>query len=128
VAHLRTFLTMFALLFAAVAISAPAVARGMHGLSHAAKPVANGEHHHHDADGGVATHGADHESTPTSDDSPAGKFGHSHMASSAFDVLSQPTREMPASTLVGAESPHAANTPALGTLGWSPQKRPPRTA
>lgn len=127
VERLRTFLTMLALLFAAVAVSAPAAARGMHGLSHAAKPVANGEHHHHDADGGAATHGTDHESTPESDGSPTSKFGHSHMASSAFDVLSQPIRELPASMVARAESPPAANTPALGTLGWSPQKRPPRT-
>lgn len=127
-AHLRTFLTMLALLFTAVAVSAPAMARGMHGLIHAGTPVAKGEHHHHDADGGVTTHGANHQSIPESDDSPAGQFGHSHMASSAFDVLPELNREVPASMVTRAESPPAANTPALGTLGWSPQKRPPRTA
>ena len=128
VERLRTFLTMLALLFAAAVVSAPAAARGMHGLSHAAKPVANGEHHHHDAGGSVATHGADDRSTPKSDDSPASTFGHSHMGSSAFDVLPQSNRDLPPSMVIRAESPPAANTPALDTLGWSPQIRPPRTA
>ena len=128
VERLRTFLTILALLFAAVAISAPAAARGMHGLSHAETPVANGEHHHHDDEGGVATPGAYDQSTPKSDDSPAGTFGHSHMASSAFDALPQPNRDLPPSLVTRPASPAAANTPVLGTLGWSPQIRPPRTA
>lgn len=128
VERLRTFLTMFALLFAAVAISAPAAARGMHGLSHAGTPVANGEHHHHDDEGGVATHGADDQSAPKSGDSPAGTFGHSHTASSAFDALPQPNGDLPPSMVMRPVSPPAGNTPALGTLGWLPQIRPPRTA
>lgn len=128
VERLRTCLTLLALLFLAAAVSAPAAARGMHGLSHIATPVANGNYHHHDADGGVATHGADHQSTPKSDDSPNSKFGHSHMASSALDVLPQLNREMPTSMVTRAESPFAANTPALATLGWTPPVRPPRTA
>ena len=126
--RLRTFLTMLALLFAAVAISAPAAARGMHGLSHAETPVANGEHHHHDDDGSVATHGAVDQSTPKPTDSPPGTFGHSHMASSAFDALPQSNRDLPTSMVTRVDSPAAANTPVLGTLGWSPQIRPPRTA
>ena len=128
VEHLRTFLTLLALLFAAVVVSAPAAARGMHGLSHAETPVANGQHHHHDDEGGVATHGADDQPAPKSGDSPAGTFGHSHVASSAFDALPQPNRDLPPSMVTRPESPSAGNTPALGTLGWLPQIRPPRTA
>ena len=125
--YLRSLLTMLALLFAAVAISAPAAARGLHGFSHMAAPVASGEHHHHDG-GGAATDGADQENAPQSDDSSAGKFGHSHMASSAFDVVPQIGGDLPSWVILPSETPAAANTPALGTLGWCPQIRPPRTA
>jgi hypothetical protein len=128
VAHLRTLLTMLTLLFAAVAVGAPAAARGLHGLSHLGAPVANGQHHHHDEGGGVAEHQVDHESAPQSEDAPTGKFGHSHLASFAFDVVPQIGGDLSPSVTMTAETPTAANTPALGTLGWSPQKRPPRTA
>ena len=128
VSRLRTFLTLLAMLFAAVVISAPAAARNFHGLSHAAAPVASGQHHHHDEDGGVTTHGADHDAQPQPDNSAGGKFGHSHLASFAFDVLPHVGGSLLPSVTLRPETPPAANTPALGTLGWTPQKRPPRTA
>lgn len=128
VERLRSFLTLVALLLTAAVISAPAAARGMHGFSHAAAPVASGEHHHHDADGEVTTHGAEYQTAPKSDDSPMGQIGHSHMAATAFDALPQPGRDLLTACAAGRDTPLPADTPALGTLGWSPQKRPPRTA
>lgn len=128
VERLRAFLTLLALLFATVAVSAPAAARGMHGLSHAETPVANGQHHHHDDEGGVATHGAENQSAPKSGDPPGGGFGHSHMATSAFDALPQPNGDLQPSMVMRPASPPAGDTSELSTLGWLPQIRPPRTA
>lgn len=126
--RLRTLLTMFTLLSAAVATSAPAAARGLHGLSHLSAPVATGQYHHHDEGGGVLEHQADLDSAPQPADSPVGKIGHSHMAGSAFDVVPQIGGDLPPSVIITAPPPAAANAPILRTLGWSPQKRPPRTA
>lgn len=119
---------MLGLLLMAAAISAPATARGMHGFSHAGAPIASGEHHHHDADGKVTMHGDVDENAPQSDDSPIGQVGHSHMAGAAFDVLPQVGRDLPKSASARGAAPMVADTPALGTLGWTPQIRPPRTA
>lgn len=128
VERLRSFLTLIALLLTAAVISAPAAARGMHGFSHAAAPVASGEHHHHGADGEVTTHGGEDQNAPKSDGSPIGQIGHSHLAGTACDALPQPSRDLLAACAAGRDTPLSADTPALGTLGWSPQKRPPRTA
>jgi hypothetical protein len=128
VAHLRSFLAILALLFAAVAISAPAAARERHELNHASSPVASGEHHHHDEDGSVTSHSSDSDAAPQSDDTTAGNFGHSHMVNMAFDALPFGSTGLAATMIVPAEVPAGANTPVLRTLGWSPQKRPPRTA
>lgn len=126
--RLRTFLAMLALALAGLAISLPATARGVHGLTHAGAPVANSQHHHHDSEGGSSTHGSDADLAPQSEGNSAGKFGHSHMASTAFDVAPQAGSHFPGSLILAGPAPAMANTPALGTLGWSPQKRPPRTA
>lgn len=128
VARMRTLLNMIFLLFVAVAISAPAAAREMHDFSHAAAPVATSDYHYHDDDGGVSTQNANRDLIPESADGALGKFGHSHMGSTALDVVAQAGEDWPGSLILAWQEPGAANTPVLGTLGWSPQKRPPRTA
>lgn len=120
-------LKMLALLLAAAVFSAPVAANSMHGLSHAGTIIADGERHHHDYDGGVSTHGSEPES-PQPDSSPVGKFSHTHASSAAFDILSESDDGLTSFATVACSVTPAANTPALGTLGWAPQKRPPRTA
>lgn len=124
----KNLMTLVALLFAALVVSAPAAARGAHGLSHAGKPVASSEHHHHGNDGSVATHDADTEKAPESDEGMKGQIGHSHMSGTAFDAIPTTGTELWAAFDLRASRPATANTPAFGTLGWSPQKRPPRAA
>lgn len=128
VPRLRNLLRILILLFTTAILSAPVAALGFHTTSHAVSPVANGEHHHHDEDGGVATHDADRDAASESEEAPKGSFGHSHMANTAFDLVAQVGSDLPEGAVEPAPTPAAANTPALGTLGWTPQKRPPRTA
>ena len=128
VSRLRNLLDIFFVLFAAVAISAPAAARETHEFSHAGAPVTTGEHHHHEDDGDVTTHAVDRDIVPQPDDNAAGTLGHSHMASTAFDGVPQAAHQLRGSLMPAGHAPAPANTPVLGTLGWSPQKRPPRTA
>lgn len=111
---------MFALLFAAVTISAPAAARGMHELDHASSPVVSGEHHHHDEEGGVTSHGVDGDVDSPSDDTTSSKFGHSHVASMALDALRLGSVGFETAWILRTEGPAAVNTPALGTFGWCP--------
>ena len=125
--RLRTMLKILALLLAVAVFSAPVAANGMHGLSHGGSIVADGEHHHHGDDGSVSTHGSEPES-PQPDSSPIGKYSHAHASSAAFDILSESDDGVTTFATVACSVTPAANTPALGTLGWAPQKRPPRTA
>jgi hypothetical protein len=127
-ALLRAFLALSALLFAAVTISAPGVARGLHELNHAGAPVAGDEHHHHGEDGGVTSHHSGVDAVPQSDDTGSGKFGHSHMANIALDALPFGSGNLTEALAERSDVPAAANTPALGSLGWMPPVRPPRTA
>lgn len=120
-------MAMLALLFATAVISAPAVSRGFHSISHVAAPVAAGEHHHHGEDGHVTFHGEHRDVAPDSDEALGGKSGHSHMASTAFDMAPQGSSVVPRAQLKPMPKLPPADTPALETLGWSPQKRPPRT-
>ena len=120
-------MTLILLLFTAAVISAPATAMNVQGVSHVTAPVAAGQYHHHAVDGAVTTNDAGDAGVPLSDDSPANTFGHSHVASLAVDVLQLGDALQPF-LILSSDLHAAANTPALGTLGWSPQIRPPRTA
>ena len=124
----RNILAPLVMLFAAIVLSAPAAARGGHEVAHAATPVADGEHHHHDDDGSIDSH-ADHDAAPASQDGgPTDKTGHSHIGSSAFDLNGQPASGLALAVAFPEASLSSADTPALGTLGWVPPIRPPRTA
>jgi hypothetical protein len=89
--------------------------------------VASGEHHHHDDDGSMQIHDSEGDASE-SEQTAAGTIGHSHLASTAVDAVAQFSSNIRALVLEPGPTPAAANTPALETLGWSPQKRPPRTA
>lgn len=121
----RAFLTLVGLAIAAISLSVPAAASRSHLASHAASPVLTHEHHHHDDQGEVDVHPADDEgSSKTVTD----KAGHSHASTSVADIAID-------SALYGApdyadesSATFPADTPALNTLGWAPQIRPPKTA
>lgn len=95
-------------------------------MSHVAASVAAGEHHHHGEDGEVTPHGEHRDVALDSDEPMGAESGHSHMASAALDMVSQTSSVVPGVQLDPKAKPPFPNTPALGTLGWSPQKRPPR--
>lgn len=125
---IRKLLSLLALLSCVVILATPSTARSAHDLEHVQVPIADGQFHVHDTVGsGVQTLVSQEEPMKTQDPR-EGKTGHSHMPSSAFDLGFLPIEELQPRALSNSDALSLANTPALGTLGWSPPIRPPRTA
>lgn len=123
VAILREIFGLIALFCCLAALSAPAATRTSHHFDHAEAPVAAGEFHTHAQDPTPETDTSRDVPTPNE-----GTAGHSHMPSSAYDLGFLATYEMQPHSLSSNDTLAAAHTPVLGTLGWSPPVRPPRTA
>lgn len=120
----RSLVSLLGLLLAATILSAPAAASRLHLASHASMPVPSGEHHHHDGDT-VEVHPAESDADgKTATD----KAGHTHVGSSIADLAANPGKVGDSVYASETSATFAADTPALNTLGWAPQIRPPRAA
>ena len=120
----RSLLSLLGLLVAATILSAPATASRLHLASHASMPVLSGEHHHHDGDT-VEVHPSESDSgSKTATD----KAGHTHVGYSIADLAANPGKVGDPVYANETSGTFAADTPALNTLGWAPQIRPPRAA
>ena len=122
----QKLLSLLGLCCWALTWTAPAAAGGLHIVAHAQSDVPPGEIHEHD-DESAAVIEYDQNTPANSPDAPEGKFSHSHMSSPVVD-LTNPTAATRPDGVGRTDAPRIANTPALGTLGWSPPVRPPRTA
>ena len=125
----QKFLGLLALLCCAVSLAVPSSARSLHWVDHISAPVAVGDFHSHDdADGHEDAKAADNEAPAAPNDDGQNKFGHSHMASSVFDLSQLSEPQLGPRHLVSDDSHAAADLPSLTTRGWSPPVRPPRSA
>lgn len=118
----RQILGFLLLLCCAGALAMPATARSSHNVVHAAMPVIDGEHHHHDADDVASGQAED-----TTDPKMADKTGHSHLPAPVLD-LPFPAGSDSRAVLRNGGQLQPSDTPALPTLSWIPPIRPPIAA
>jgi hypothetical protein len=120
-------LVAFALLLAGLTVGTVANADVSHELAHSSTTLTAGLHHHHRPDGSVLD--PDGESpTHSENHADADVVGHSHGATSGIDIADRVPERLDILPTTGSTALQAGSIAALATLGWSPDKPPPKSA